>query len=162
MLKLNLQYFGHLMWTTGSFEKTLMLGKIEGRRGWNGWMSPPTQWTWVWVSSSSWWWTGRPNVLQSMGSQLDMTEWLNWYLYLLFFRFFLHIGYYRGLIRVPCAIDKAVVHVIRLTSFLWLWFVCLPSDVSPNTYCLTWVSLTLDVGYLFMTAAWISKCSCWF
>ena len=59
-------------------------------------------------------------------------------------------------------LDKSVVSVIRLTSFLWLWFVCLPSDVSPNTYCLTSVSLTLDVGYLFMTAAWISKCSCWF
>ena len=117
-LKLNLQYFGHLMWTTGSFEKTLMLGKIEGRRGWDGWMSPPAQWTWVWVSSSSSWWTGRPDMLQSMGSQLDMTEWLNRYLYLLFFRFFLHIGCYRGLIRVPCAIDKAVVHVSRLTSFL--------------------------------------------
>ena len=45
-------------------------------------------------------------------------------------------------------LDKAVVRVIRLTSFLWLWFVCLLSDASCNTYCLTWVSLTLDVGYL--------------
>ena len=39
-------------------------------------------------------------------------------------------------------LDKAVVRVIRLTSFLWLWFVCLPSDASCNTYHLTWVSLT--------------------
>ena len=46
-------------------------------------------------------------------------------------------------------LDKAVVHVIRFTSFLWLWFVCLPSDASRNTYHLTWVSLTLDVRYLF-------------
>ena len=46
-------------------------------------------------------------------------------------------------------LDKAVVHVIRLTSFLRLWFVCLPSDVSRNTYHLSWASLTLDVGYLF-------------
>ena len=38
-------------------------------------------------------------------------------------------------------LDQAVVHVIRLTSFLWLWFVCLPSDASRNTYCLTWVSM---------------------
>ena len=45
--------------------------------------------------------------------------------------------------------DKAVVRVIRLASFLCLWFVCLPSDASRNTYHLTWVSLTLDVGYLF-------------
>ena len=46
MLKLKLQYFGHLMRKADSFEKTLMLGKIEGR-GWDGWMASPTQWTWV-------------------------------------------------------------------------------------------------------------------
>ena len=49
MLKLKLQYFGYLMWRADSFEKTLMLGKIEGRRrrdgrGWGGWMASPTQW----------------------------------------------------------------------------------------------------------------------
>ena len=60
-LKLKLQYFGHLMWRTDSLEKTLMLGKIEGgrrrdNRGWDGWMASLTQWTWVWVSSGSWWW----------------------------------------------------------------------------------------------------------
>ena len=58
MLKLKLQYFGHLMGRTDSLEKTLMLGKIEGgRRGdnrwWDGWMASPTQWTWVWISSRS-------------------------------------------------------------------------------------------------------------
>ena len=49
MLKLKLRYFGHLMQRTHSLEKTLMLGKIEGgrRRGWDGWMASPTQWTWV-------------------------------------------------------------------------------------------------------------------
>ena len=50
MLKLKLQYSGHLMWRADSFEKTLMLGKIEGRRrrgdrGWDGWMASPTQWS---------------------------------------------------------------------------------------------------------------------
>ena len=47
MLKLKLQHFGHLMWRADSFEKTLMLGEIEGRRrrGWDGWMASPTQWT---------------------------------------------------------------------------------------------------------------------
>ena len=50
MLKLKLQYFGHLIGRTDSLEKTLMLGKIEGRRegddrGWDGWMASPTQWT---------------------------------------------------------------------------------------------------------------------
>ena len=48
-------------------------------RGWDGWMASPTQWTWVWVNSRSWWWTGRPGMLQSKGSQrVDMTERLNW------------------------------------------------------------------------------------
>ena len=52
---------------------------------------------------------------------------------------------------------KAMVYVIRLTSFLSLWFVCLPSDASRNTYHLTWVSLTLVLGYLFRAAP--AKCS---
>ena len=47
-------------------------------REWDGWMASPTPWTWVWASSRSWWWTGKPGVLQSMGSQSDLTEWLNW------------------------------------------------------------------------------------
>ena len=48
-------------------------------RGWDGWMASPKQWTWVWVNSGSWWWTGRPGVLQSMGhKELDMTQRLNW------------------------------------------------------------------------------------
>ena len=50
-------------------------------RGWDGWMASPTQWTWAWVSSKSWWWTGRPSVLQSMGSQRVREDWateLNW------------------------------------------------------------------------------------
>ena len=67
-------------------EKTLILGKIEsGRRrddrGWDGWMASPTRWTWVWVSSRSWWWTGKPGLLQSMGSQRVGHDWvteLNW------------------------------------------------------------------------------------
>ena len=80
MLKLKLQYFGHLMQRTDSFEKTLMLGKIESeregdKRGWDGWMASLTQWTWVWVSSSSWWWTGKPGMLQSMGSQRVGHNW---------------------------------------------------------------------------------------
>ena len=85
MLKLKLQYFGHLTRTADSFEKTLMLGKIEGtrRRGNKGcdvWMASLTQWTWVWVSSRSWWWTGRPGVLRFVGYQRVQHDWteLNW------------------------------------------------------------------------------------
>ena len=65
MLKLKLQYFGHLMQRTDSLEKTLMLGKNQAgiNRGWDSWTPSPTQWTWVWVISKSWWWTGKPSVL---------------------------------------------------------------------------------------------------
>ena len=85
MLKLKLQYFDHLMQRADSFGKTLMLGKIEGRRrrdnrGWDCWIASPTQWTWVWVDSSSWWWTGRPGMLWFMGSQSRtwLATKLNW------------------------------------------------------------------------------------
>ena len=51
----------------------------KGTREWDGWMTSPTGWTWVWVNSGSWWWTGRPGVLQSMGSQrVRYAEQLNW------------------------------------------------------------------------------------
>ena len=71
MLKLKLQYFGHLMRRTDSFEKTLMLGKIEGGRrggqrmrcGWHHWLYGHE----FWVNSSNWWWSGRPGMLQAMG-----------------------------------------------------------------------------------------------
>ena len=86
MLRLKLQYFGHLMQSVDSLEKTLMLGGMgaggEGDdRGWNGWMTSPTRCTWVWVNSGSWWRTRRPGVLQFMGSQRVRQDWateLNW------------------------------------------------------------------------------------
>ena len=59
----------------------LKSGAEEDDRGWDGWMASPTQWTWVWVNSRSWWWTGRPGMLQSVGSQRVRHYWateLNW------------------------------------------------------------------------------------
>ena len=59
----------------------LRAGGEGGTRGWDGWMALLTQWTWVWVNSRSWWWTGRPGLLQSMGSQRIGHHWateLNW------------------------------------------------------------------------------------
>ena len=50
-------------------------------RGWDGWMASRTRWTWIWVNSGRWWWTGRPGVLQFMGSQRVGQDWateLNW------------------------------------------------------------------------------------
>ena len=78
MLKLKLQYSGHLMQRTDSLEKTLMLGKIEGSRR-NGrqrmrWLNAsPTQWTWIWANSGRWWRTGKLGAPQSMGSRSDTT-----------------------------------------------------------------------------------------
>ena len=112
----------------------LKVGGEGDDRGWDGWMASLTWWTWVWLNSGSWWWTGRPGVLQFMVSQeSDTTEQLIWC----------------DLICGPS--------VIRLTSFLWLWFQCVcPLMPSCNTYHLTWVYLTLGVGYLFMAAP--AKC----
>ena len=80
MLKLKLQYFGHLMGRVDSLEKTLMLGRIGGRRrrgqqrmrcldGITDLMDI------VWVNSGNWWWTGRPGMLQFMGSQRVRHDW---------------------------------------------------------------------------------------
>ena len=57
----------------------LKVGGEGDDRGWDAWMASPTPWTWVWVISGSWWWTGRPGVLQSMGSkEVYTTKRLNW------------------------------------------------------------------------------------
>ena len=83
LLRLKCQYFRHPMRRADSLEKTLMLEGLrtggEGdNRGWDGWIASPT---WVWVNSGSWWWTGRPGVLQFMGLQRLGHDWateLNW------------------------------------------------------------------------------------
>ena len=68
--------------------ESLKEGREGNDRGWDGWMALPTQWTWVWVSSGNWWWTGRPGMLQSMASQswTQLSDWseLNWFPLLLF------------------------------------------------------------------------------
>ena len=61
--------------------KRLKAGARGDDRGWDGWMASPTRWTWVWASSGSWWWTGRPGMLWFMGSQRVRHDWtteLNW------------------------------------------------------------------------------------
>ena len=81
MLKLKLQYFGHLMRRANSSEEILMLGKIEGRRrredrGWDAWMASLIQWTWVWASCGSWCWTRKRGMLQPMGMKRVRQDWV--------------------------------------------------------------------------------------
>ena len=69
-----------LIWKDPDSEKDW--GQEEkGTTGWDGWTASPTPWTWVWVNSRSWWWTGRPGMLRFMGSQRVGHDWateLNW------------------------------------------------------------------------------------
>ena len=91
MLKLKFQHFGHLMRRVDSLVKTLCWEGLgagwEGDDGvWDGWMASPTWWTWVWVNFGSWWWTGRPDVLQFIWSQRvgnNLATELNWWHYIL-------------------------------------------------------------------------------
>ena len=80
ILKLKLQNCGHLMWRADSSERHWCWGKLrageDDNRAWDGWMASPTQWTWVWASSGTWQWTGKPGVLQSMGSQRVRHDWV--------------------------------------------------------------------------------------
>ena len=74
-------YFPVLL-TQISFLQYIYLNNVtlaggEGdNRGWDGWMASPTGWTWVWVNSRSWWWTGRPSVLWFMGFQRVRHDWV--------------------------------------------------------------------------------------
>ena len=90
----------------------------KGTTGWDGWMASPTRCTWVWVNSRSWWWTGRPSVLQFMGSQRVWHDWvteLNWTASLKK-KFFLW--------------TEAIAHTQELQPPLWI--LGLPSQVSPS------------------------------
>ena len=97
MLKLKLQYFSHRFKELTQWKRPWCWErlKVKGEgddRGWDGWMASPTWWRWVWVSSGSWWWTGRPGICcGSWGrKESDMTEWLNWTEFLLLDGFYGH------------------------------------------------------------------------
>ena len=79
-LKPKLQYVGHLCeelthWKRPWCWKGFGTGGEGDDRGWDGWMASLTRWTWVWVNSGSWWWTGGPGMLQFMGSQRVGHHW---------------------------------------------------------------------------------------
>jgi len=112
MLKLKLQYFGHLMWRVDSLEKTLMLGGIGGRRrrGWQRmrWLDGITDsMDMSLVSSGSWWWTGRPGVLWFMGLQRVGEDWVTELILYWCFSFWL---------TSLCKIGSSFIHLIRTDS----------------------------------------------
>ena len=81
MLKLKLQYFDHWCKELTHLKRPWCWERFKAggegdNRGWDGWMASPTQWTWVWVNSESWWWTGRPGALSFMGSQRIRHDWV--------------------------------------------------------------------------------------
>ena len=86
MLKLKLRYFGHLMQRVDSWNRLwcwegLGAGGEGDDRGWDGWMASPTRWTWVWVNSGNWWWTGRLGMIHRVAkSRTRLSDWteLNW------------------------------------------------------------------------------------
>ena len=95
-------------------------------RGWDGWMASPTQWTWVWVISRSWWWTERPSMLQSIGSQRVGHDWvteLNWM-----------IGYYLKIKRIKYLKSKR----IQVSAWAKLKYLIFFSNVTTGVSNLTW------------------------
>ena len=79
MLKLKLQYFGYLMQRTDSCKRPQCWERLKRGEGddggWDSLMASLSWWTWVWASSGSWWWTGKPGMLQSVGSQRVGHDW---------------------------------------------------------------------------------------
>ena len=157
---LKFQYFGHLMQRTDSLEKILMLGKIEGgrRRGQQRirWLDgiTITRWAWVWVNSGRWWWTGRPGVLQSMGSQRVGHAWateLNW-------------TELNALLEIISPYQSTIVFLFMLSSDAIL---CHLLNLLQITYCTTLHDLVKDViivGHSFATHylqdSWHVCCVC--
>ena len=83
MLLLKLQYFGHLMWKFTHWKRPWYWERLKAvgegdDRGWDGWRTSLTQWTWVWASSRSWWWTGKPGIVQPMGFAKSRTWLSDW------------------------------------------------------------------------------------
>ena len=94
----------------------LEAGREGDIRGWDGWMASLTRWTWVWVNSGSWWWTGRPGMLRFMGSRRVRQDWvteLNW-------------------INLAC-ITKIITRTFSLLNLLTI-----QSVKKQTSYCMPW------------------------
>ena len=157
MVKLKLQYFGHLMQRTDSREKPwswarLKAGGEGADRGWDGWVASLILWTYVWVSSRSWWWTRKPGMLQSMQTWLSNWTELNWW----FFTVIIYgweswtiknaecwrieafkVWRWRRLLRVPWIAKRSTSQSYRKSTLniLWKGWYCSWSISTLATWC---------------------------
>ena len=135
MVRLKLQYFGHLMRRVTHWKRLCCWEGLEARgegdaRGWDGWMSSLTRWTWVWVNSGSLWWTARPGVLRFIRSQRVGHDWatkLNWTEYSIMYmyhNFFIHSSVDGHLVcfHVPAILNSAAINSGINVSFSVLAF----------------------------------------
>ena len=119
----------------------LKVGGEGDNRGWDGWMASLTQWTWVWVNSGSWWWTGKPGVLQSMGSQKVGNDWateVNWteYSTVYMYHFFIHssVSGHLGCFHVLAIINSAAMDIEVHVFFNYGFFRYMPSSGILGSY----------------------------
>ena len=96
------------------------------KRGWDGWMASPTQWTWVWVNPGSWWWTGRPGELRSTGLQRVRHDWVT---ELMFFSVSRSWSWIRA--SLYCQIDRIVHHKSEFS--VWVFQMNKSTDKSNST-----------------------------
>ena len=117
--------------------RDLGAGGEGDERGWDGWLASPTWWTWIWVNSGSWWWTGRPGVLWFMGSQRVGHDWateLNWRQHIKKQR-----HYFAN--KVPLSQSYGFSR-----SHIWMWELDYKESLVPKNWCLWTVVLEKTLG----------------
>ena len=147
MLKLRLQYFGQLMrrvdhWKRLWFCEGLRAGGEGDDRGWDGWMASLTRWTWVWMNSGRWWWTGRPGVLQFMGWQRvrhDRVTDLIWSVVLVWLDWLVFCDYGFSVSALWCPLAAPTILLGFLLPWAWVSLHGCSSKAQP-------LLLTLDEG----------------